>query len=91
MPGLEDLRKKLGKTEEPPKTPVIVPTPRVPRSKNRHEKFIETYYDVLVKALYNARNTIRGKKEVIAQDKSKQYYRDFLKYEEIIKELRNLK
>jgi hypothetical protein len=93
MPTAKELlnAKRSDKPPAPPKQPPAATssTPRKPRT-NTYKQFIENYKDILIKALYNARNTIRGKKEVKEQDTSKQYYRDFLKYEEIIEKLKKL-
>jgi len=49
--------------------------------------FIEDHKDTLLDALYNAINTIKNKKEVISEDLSKKYYRDFLRYNKTLEEL----
>ena len=54
------------------------------------KNFIESHKDTLLDALYNAINTIKNKKEVISEDLSKKYYRDFLRYNKTLEELRKI-
>ena len=74
-------------------------TPRQPKTKTIYKEnpehkeaydFLNRNQDVLFKALFNVRNTIKNKKEVIAKDFSKTYYRDYLKYSYVITEMKEL-
>lgn len=57
---------------------------------SKEKIFIESNKDTLLDALYNVINTIKNKKEVISQDLSKKYYRDYLKYNKTLKELQKI-
>lgn len=61
-------------------------------NKNHKEafEFLQQNKNILFKALCNAYNTIKNKKEVLAKDFLKTYYRDYLEYSRLITEMKEL-
>lgn len=79
------------KTESIPKSTPKSTQTYIPKSRiNKEKEFIKNNKQTLIDALNWAINTIKNKKEVKEQDSSKQYYRTYSRWKEVLIELEKL-